>query len=140
MTDKILLKLFILLFVSSLVTATVVSCRPMPPEDVKPTRRPTYDVQVYGDLRAVDPRDQVVVFWYPYTGRQEALLLAMIDEFNGSNEWGVAIVGDSRVAVVRDTEKNSLLQLAEGMQHGDWTLEAVTASTVRFRSSFLPAK
>lgn len=45
---------------------------------------------------------------------------------------GIAIVGDSRIAVVRDTAKNTLLQLAEGMTHEDWTLESVTASMARF--------
>jgi len=45
---------------------------------------------------------------------------------------GVAIVGDSRVAVVRDTENNTLLQLAEGATHKDWMLESVTASMARF--------
>lgn len=45
---------------------------------------------------------------------------------------GVAIVGDARIAVLRDTEKNTLLQLAEGTTHEDWTLEAVTASMARF--------
>ncbi len=45
---------------------------------------------------------------------------------------GVAIVGEARVAVLRDTEKNTLLQLAEGTTHEDWTLESVTASMARF--------
>jgi ABC-type glycerol-3-phosphate transport system substrate-binding protein len=95
MTDKMLFKLFTLLLVSFFVGTTVVSCCPAPPEeDVTPTRRPLYDVEVYGDLENIDPRDQVVVLWYPYTGGQEELFLALIDEFNASNEWGVAVIGE----------------------------------------------
>jgi ABC-type glycerol-3-phosphate transport system substrate-binding protein len=94
MTNKLLLKLFTPLLVSSLVSVAVVSCCPVLPEDVRPTRRPPYDVDVYGDLENVDPRDQVVVFWYPHTGEQAALLLSLIDEFNASNEWGITIVGE----------------------------------------------
>ena len=72
-----------------------VSCCPAPSEEeVEPTQRPRYDVETYGDLENVDPRDQVVVLWYPYTGEQEELLLAMIDEFNADNEWGIAIIGE----------------------------------------------
>jgi ABC-type glycerol-3-phosphate transport system substrate-binding protein len=35
-----------------------------------------------------------VVFWYPYSGRQEELLLALIDEFNAGNEWGITVIGE----------------------------------------------
>jgi multiple sugar transport system substrate-binding protein len=95
MRDKILLKLFALLFVSSFIGTAVVSCCPMPPEeDISPTRRPRYDVETYGDLENVDPRDQVIVLWYSHTGGREELLLAMIDEFNANNEWGIAIIGE----------------------------------------------
>ena len=45
---------------------------------------------------------------------------------------GVAIVADSRVAVVRDMENNRLLQLEEGMSHENWTLESVTAARAQF--------
>ncbi|MBN1810938.1 MAG: extracellular solute-binding protein [Anaerolineae bacterium] len=95
MKDKILLKLFTLLLVLSLVGTAVVSCYPaLPEEDIKPTQCLSYDVGAYGDLENVDPRDQVVVLWYPHTGGQEELLLAMIDEFNADNEWDIAIVGE----------------------------------------------
>jgi len=45
---------------------------------------------------------------------------------------GVAIVGDSRVALLRDTSNNQLLQLAEGMSHDGWVLEAVESGSARF--------
>jgi hypothetical protein len=45
---------------------------------------------------------------------------------------GVAIVGDSRVALLRDTSNNQLLQLAEGMSHDGWVLDAVESGSARF--------
>ncbi|HNT73460.1 MAG TPA: extracellular solute-binding protein [Anaerolineae bacterium] len=56
---------------------------------------PTYDVARYGYLEALDPSGQEVLFWYPYTGVREELLLAMIDEFNRANEWGITVVGET---------------------------------------------
>jgi multiple sugar transport system substrate-binding protein len=95
MTDKTTFKFFTPLLILSLVGTVVVSCCPaLPEEEISPTQRPSYDVEAYGDLENVDPRDQVVVLWYPHTGGQEELLLAMIDEFNANNEWGIAIIGE----------------------------------------------
>ena len=45
---------------------------------------------------------------------------------------GVAIVSDSRIAVLRDLGNNRLLQLSEGMSHDGWTLDSVTAGSARF--------
>jgi hypothetical protein len=45
---------------------------------------------------------------------------------------GVALTGESRVAVLRDTSNNQLLQLAEGMMHDGWTLDSVTAAGASF--------
>ncbi len=118
MTDKTLLKLFTLSLVLSLVGTAVVSCCPAPPEeDIKPTQRPRYDVEVYGNLENVDPRDQIVVLWYPYTGGQEQLLLALIDEFNASNEWGIAIIGE--YAGSSDTLYDEILDRVESGQLPD---------------------
>jgi hypothetical protein len=45
---------------------------------------------------------------------------------------GVAIAGESRVAVLRDLGNNQLLQLAEGIMHDGWTLDSVTAAGAKF--------
>lgn len=45
---------------------------------------------------------------------------------------GVALIGESRVAVLRDLSNNQLLQLAEGMMHDGWTLDSVTAASASF--------
>ena len=45
---------------------------------------------------------------------------------------GVALAGGSRVAVLRNTSNNLLLQLAEGDTHDGWTLESVNSNSARF--------
>jgi len=45
---------------------------------------------------------------------------------------GVAISGSSRVALLRNTANNQLLQLAEGEMHDGWTLDAVGAKQATF--------
>lgn len=118
MRDKMLFKLFTLLLTLSLVGMTVVSCCPVSSEeDIKPTRHPSYDVEAYGDLESVDPRNQVVVLWHPYTGEQEELLLAMIDEFNANNEWDIVIIGE--YAGSSDTLYDEMLDRIESSQLPD---------------------
>ena len=46
---------------------------------------------------------------------------------------GVAITSESRIAVLRDLNNNQLIQLAEGMSHDGWTLDAVTAAGASFK-------
>jgi len=46
---------------------------------------------------------------------------------------GVAITSASKVAVLRNTASNQLLNLAEGMSHDGWTLEKVSADRAIFR-------
>jgi len=45
---------------------------------------------------------------------------------------GVAITGESRIAVLRDLSNNQLLQLAEGMMHEGWTLDSVSSNNASF--------
>jgi len=46
---------------------------------------------------------------------------------------GVAISSESRVAVLRNTANNQLLNLAEGLSHQGWLLEKVSADRAVFR-------
>ncbi|MDH4108019.1 MAG: hypothetical protein OEW35_06865 [Gammaproteobacteria bacterium] len=46
---------------------------------------------------------------------------------------GIAISGDSRVALLRDTRSNSLVQVAEGASHNGWTLQSVEGGTAVFK-------
>lgn len=45
---------------------------------------------------------------------------------------GIAIAGDSRIAVLRDLGDNRLVQLAEGMRHESWVLQSVSADRATF--------
>ena len=46
---------------------------------------------------------------------------------------GVAISGDSRVALLRDPRGNNLVQVAEGSVHNGWTLESLEGGKAVFR-------
>lgn len=54
---------------------------------------PAYDLAVYGDLESLDPSGQMVMIAYPYSGEQEEALLALVDEFNATNQWGISVRG-----------------------------------------------
>lgn len=45
---------------------------------------------------------------------------------------GVAISGDSRVALLRDPRGNNLVQVAEGAMHNGWTLESLEGGKAVF--------
>ena len=45
---------------------------------------------------------------------------------------GIAIAGGSRVAVLRNLNGNSLVQLTEGQAHEGWTLDELTSTAARF--------
>ena len=45
---------------------------------------------------------------------------------------GVATAGDSRVALLRDSTTNRLIQLGAGMTHGGWTLEIIESNRAVF--------
>lgn len=59
-----------------------------------PTPAPEDGADIYGDLEALDPSRRVVTYWHPYTGHREEMLLAMIDDFNAENEWGIIVRGE----------------------------------------------
>ena len=45
---------------------------------------------------------------------------------------GIAIAGGSRVAVLRNTNGNGLVQLREGESQDGWTLDELSSSSARF--------
>ncbi len=76
-------RLLLLTFVALLVASC--TARPLPP----PVNLP------YGDLDRIDPRNQVITFWHPYTHTQEEALLDLVDTFNATNPWHITVVGES---------------------------------------------
>lgn len=49
-------------------------------------------VSLYGDLENLDPRGEVITVWYPAS--HEDALLMMLDRFNATNRWGIAVRGE----------------------------------------------
>ena len=45
----------------------------------------------FGKLAAVDPSGQTVVWWHNHSGSREERLLAMIDQFNQENPYGITV-------------------------------------------------
>lgn len=40
---------------------------------------------------AVDPNGQTIIWWHQHSGSREEKLLAIVDEFNSTNEWGITV-------------------------------------------------
>jgi multiple sugar transport system substrate-binding protein/sn-glycerol 3-phosphate transport system substrate-binding protein len=64
----------------TVVGLTLVSCRP-----------PPYDREVYGNLEKLDPSGQVITYWHQHSRERGEELDALVDDFNASNEWGIAV-------------------------------------------------
>jgi multiple sugar transport system substrate-binding protein/sn-glycerol 3-phosphate transport system substrate-binding protein len=52
---------------------------------------PAIDESIYGDLENLDPSGQVITYWHQHSRAREESLLAMIDDFNSTNEWGITV-------------------------------------------------
>lgn len=74
-----------IILVISLIGAGCVG-QPQPPSSLSAT------VSLYGDLENLDPRGEVITVWYPAS--HEDALLAMLDRFNATNRWGIAVRGE----------------------------------------------
>jgi len=49
------------------------------------------DTAAEGAYAGVDPTGQTVVWWHQHTGSREEKLLALLDEFNSTNEYGITL-------------------------------------------------
>jgi multiple sugar transport system substrate-binding protein/sn-glycerol 3-phosphate transport system substrate-binding protein len=47
-----------------------------------------------GCLEDLDPSGQNISYWYQHSREREEVLLAMIDDFNATNEWGITVQGE----------------------------------------------
>lgn len=45
---------------------------------------------------------------------------------------GIAIVGDARIAVLKDSQRKRLVQLSAGGEHDGWTLDSISADSATF--------
>jgi multiple sugar transport system substrate-binding protein/sn-glycerol 3-phosphate transport system substrate-binding protein len=53
-------------------------------------------VEIYGALENLDPSGQLVTYWHPHTNIRQQVLLAMVDEFNRANEWGITVQAEAQ--------------------------------------------
>jgi sn-glycerol 3-phosphate transport system substrate-binding protein len=54
-----------------------------------------------GAYAGVDPTGQTVVWWHQHSGSREEKLLALIAEFNESNEYGITVEAQNQGATMR---------------------------------------
>jgi multiple sugar transport system substrate-binding protein len=47
-------------------------------------------------LADVDPTGQEIVWWHNHSREREQMLLALIEEFNEANEWGITVVAENQ--------------------------------------------
>jgi multiple sugar transport system substrate-binding protein len=85
-----------------------------------------YDTALCGNLAALDPGGRIVIYWHQHTRSHEQLLLSMIDEFNHTNEWGIAVFAESQgnnddlhQRIIGGIQDNRLPNMAAASQH--WT-------------------
>jgi len=115
------------------VTPTPEASRPesTPTVEITPTI-PENDQPEHKDLyEGVDPSNQRVTFWHPFTGVRETALIEIIDEFNNSNEWGIDVVAEyqgdfvelhQKMLTFMNTEEAPNLILTKGSQAGMYQL------------------
>jgi len=68
---------------------------------------------IYGDLEELDPSGALVVYWHALDGSDEERLLAMMDDFNASNEWRITVAGE-RQGDMETIQRKVLEHLASG--------------------------
>ena len=87
---KVILPVTVIL--SMLLVACGPKATPEPTEPpVVPTEEPT-EVVTEVPTPSVDPTGQTIAFWHVWgTGLPNETMLAIVDEFNASNEWGITV-------------------------------------------------
>lgn len=100
-------RLFVLMMIVALILA---ACKPAPTEvpttapekpTAEPTKaqapeateppEPTATTAPEDPWANVDPTGAMVNFWHQHTSDRETALLAIVDEFNKTNEWGITV-------------------------------------------------
>lgn len=99
MSSKILKSLVMLVVAMSLVLA---ACSPAAPAAEEPMEEPAAEEPMEEEPMEeepmeemgpeIDPTGQTVTFWHVWgTGGPSEALLAIVDEFNATNEWGITV-------------------------------------------------
>ncbi len=85
-----------------------------------------------GDLYdGIEPINQRITFWHPFTGNEEISLQEIIKVFNDSNEWGITIVTEyqgvfsdlhEKILAAMNTQDIPNIVLSNGSQAGTYQL------------------
>ncbi len=92
--SKNLLKLaFVAVMILSLLLAACGPTETPTPEPTEPPAEPTEEpTEEPAPEPTVDPTGQTVTFWHVWgTGLPNETMLAIVDEFNATNEWGITV-------------------------------------------------
>ena len=86
------------LFTSVVLSMVLAACAPAatpteaPTEAFMPTEAPTEAATEAPLMPTIDPTGQTVQFWHVWgTGLPNETMLAIVDDFNASNEWGITV-------------------------------------------------
>jgi multiple sugar transport system substrate-binding protein len=82
------------LLVAASLAASLASCRSDEVSGAEESPAITVTSAPIVGLSDVDPHGKLVIYWHALTGKDEDALLALIDDFNASNEWGIVVVGE----------------------------------------------
>jgi len=85
-----------ILITQLILVGTAACASPTEPQPGSENSSPSYDTTIYGNLREVNPRGQVVIYWHDFTEVQEEQQFALVDEFNRTNEWKITILTESQ--------------------------------------------
>jgi ABC-type glycerol-3-phosphate transport system substrate-binding protein len=92
MSKNILKLAFPVVVILSMLLA---SCGPTEtPVPTQPTEPPVVPTEVMTEepTPSVDPTGQTVTFWHVWgTGLPNETMLAIVDQFNATNEWGITV-------------------------------------------------
>ncbi len=60
-------------------------------DDEEAMDEPEYDTAVYGNIDEIDLTGATVIFWHQHSSGREEELMAIVDEFNANNEYGITV-------------------------------------------------
>jgi phosphate/phosphite/phosphonate ABC transporter binding protein len=101
MSKKVFSVLFAVLMIMTLLLAACAPATPEPTKEPEPaktdepapvkTEEPVEPVAPMGPYEDVDPTGQTITYWHQHSRDREEGLLAMVEEFNNTNEWGITV-------------------------------------------------
>jgi multiple sugar transport system substrate-binding protein/sn-glycerol 3-phosphate transport system substrate-binding protein len=102
MSKKLLTTLFAILMIVALLLSACTPATPEPTKEPEPEiteevaepvepEEPEEPEMPVGPYEEVDPSGQTIIYWHQHSREREEGLLAMVEEFNTTNEWGITV-------------------------------------------------